>query len=186
MKTIKVEIKGISPLLQHRFPDVGEQEKKSKKRTGSPDYSEDVYMALYCEKLTHDEDGKYVAEGIYQPASHIEGALIKAAVNFKISGKRGKTYKDLVKACVFVKPDAIALNEDWEIDKRPVVIQRARIIRARPKFEKWSLSFDIEIHDDQLAIEVLKEILDYAGTSVGIGDYRPRFGRFMVTKFKEV
>jgi hypothetical protein len=44
--------------------------------------------------------------------------------------------------------------------------------------------------DDQLPIEVIKQALDYAGTFVGIGDYRPgkggKFGKFIVTEFNEI
>jgi hypothetical protein len=42
----------------------------------------------------------------------------------------------------------------------------------------------IETLDEQLPVSAIKEILDYAG-KVGLGDYRPRFGRFIVTEFKE-
>jgi hypothetical protein len=32
----------------------------------------------------------------------------------------------------------------------------------------------------------VKEILDYAGRFVGIGDYRPKYGRFQVTQWNKV
>jgi hypothetical protein len=70
------------------------------------------------------------------------------------------------------------------IDRRAVVVQRARIMRERPRFDNWGLSFVIETLDEQLPVSAIKEILDYAG-KVGLGDYRPRFGRFIVTEFKE-
>ncbi|UCD07260.1 MAG: hypothetical protein JSW41_05560 [Candidatus Aenigmatarchaeota archaeon] len=177
MYEVEVEIEGIRPLLQHRFPDVGEAEKKSKKKTGSIDYSLEAEKSAY-----RDEKGN-----LYQPSTHIEGALVKGAVNFQITGKGKKTYKDLVKATVFVEPEAIPHEiQDYEIDSRPVVIQRARVVRYRPRLDEWKLKFKIQVRDDQLPKEVLKEILEYAGNNVGIGDYRPRFGTFMVTSFKEV
>ena len=37
-----------------------------------------------------------------------------------------------------------------------------------------------------MPVEVVKSALDDAGREAGIGDYRPRFGRFIVTSFKEV
>ena len=174
---VDVSIKGVSPLLQHRFPeDDPKTIKKSSKRTGNPDYSKESEISLY--KLPNGT--------IYQPATHIEGCLKKASVNFQIAGKRRKTYKDLVLSAVFVKPDAIPhKNQKWVSDERPVIVPstRGRIIRSRPRFDNWNLDFTIQITDSQLPFEVLKEILDYAGNSVGIGDFRPRFGRFIVTKF---
>ena len=176
MKKVKVEIKGISPLLQHRYADEGKEE-KSKKRTGTPNYEDEAEIAAY--KLPSGE--------LYQPASHIEGAIVKASTNFRIAGKRTKSYKDLVKSAVFVAPDAIIhQNQKYEIDKRAVIVPstRGRVIRHRPRIDDWALKFQIEITDDQLDESVLHEILEYAGRNVGIGDYRPRYGRFEITKWE--
>ena len=174
MATVKVTIKGVVPLLQHRYPSEKEETKIMKVR-GARDYSKEAELALY-----RDEVGT-----IYQPAEHILGALIKAAVDFKITGRGKKTYKDLIKSAIVISPDAIPhKNKKWEVDRRMVVIQRSRIMRERPRFDNWELSFEIETLDEQLPLSALKEILDQAG-KVGIGDFRPRFGRFIVTEFKE-
>jgi len=67
------------------------------------------------------------------------------------------------------------------------VIQRARVLKWRPKFNQWKLQFTITILDEtNISPANVKEILEKAGATKGIGDYRPRFGRFMVTKFKIV
>ena len=179
MSKIDVSINGLAPLLQHRFPDAEQIEDKVSKRSGVPNREKELEQALY--KLPTGE--------IYQLNSHIEGALVKAAKNFKISGKRGKSYKDLINCAVFVTPEAIIhKNQKYVADRRAVVMPstRGRVIRTRPRFDEWELDFQIEINDDQLPVEVVKQILDYAGSSVGIGDYRPKFGRFIVTKFQEV
>lgn len=178
MKEIKVEIKGTTPLLMHRFPMDG-AESPGKKRTGVPNWQDEAEKALYT-----DEHGT-----IYQPSSHIEGTLQQAGKSFKIAGKRGATYSRLVSSTVVVFPDAIPHRlTKYSVDARPVVVQRARIIRYRPRFDEWELAFTLQMLDDQLPVEVLKEVLDHAGLYVGIGDYRPgrggKFGKFMVTKFE--
>ena len=175
MKKVNVKIKGVAPLLQHRFPleEHGQNKSKSKKKVYDP--KEEADKALYKNK-----------KGIYEPSEHVWGAMIKASTKFKFEGK--KTYKDIIKGGIVVEPDAIPLNrKDYdEIDARAVVVQRSRVVRWRPKFNKWELSFDILIlDDDNLAPSTLKEILEEAG-KVGIGDFRPRFGRFQVTHFEEV
>ena len=180
MKTFEVEIEGTSPYLMHKFYglDDGSAEKRSKTRIGVPDWKKEAEKALY--KNTKGE--------VYVPALQIEGAMVKSAVTEKIPGRRGKTYKDLVKAFVFVEPDEIIMHpQKWEMDARAVVIQRNRVVRYRPKWDKWSLKFYLTIHEsEQIPSEVIKLILDGAGRFTGIGDYRPRFGRFIVTKFKEI
>lgn len=174
MKSINVKIKGIVPLLQNRF--IGEVEESASQRSGVVDRSEEWRDALYFDEEI----------GIYEPAEHIWGSMIKAAVNFQIPGKGKKTYKDLMKSAIIIDPNKIPLGkkEPDEIDKRPVVIRGSRILRQRPMMkEGWELSFAINLLDEQLQPDVVKVILEHAGKYVGIGDYRPRFGRFEVTKF---
>lgn len=179
MKSIAVEIQGITPLLMHRFPMVGADD-TSKKRTGVPDWKQEAETALY-----KDEQGV-----IYEPASHIEGTLKEAGKVLKIPGRRGATYSKLIGSAISVEPDAIPHKiQEYEIDSRPVVVQRARVVRYRPIFKKWELAFEIIVGDDQIPPEVIKQALDHAGLYVGIGDFRPgrggKFGKFIVTEFKE-
>jgi len=176
VKRLNVEIEGVAPLLQHRFPEEDE-EKQSKRKTGKIDYSAEVTKSLYLTKNNV----------IYQPSVSIEQSMIKAAVNFQIPGKGKKTYKDLINSALIIEPTEIPLEpQKYTVDKRSVRIQRARVYRYRPRFHNWKLKFTILILDEQLQPSVVKEILEYAGAYVGIGDYRPKFGRFIVTKFEEV
>lgn len=176
MKKVEIEITGIAPLLQHRFAieEHGENTSKSKKKVYVP--KEEADKCLY--KNSHGE--------IYQPAEHIFQSMVRAAVDFKFEKKR--TYKDVITSGILVEPEEIPLITEgqYEIDARGAVVQRARVVRWRPRFNKWKLKFSINILDDNnIAVPTLKEILEKAGAMKGIGDYRPRFGRFMVTAFKE-
>lgn len=174
MKKVDVTIEGIEPgLLQHRFPMEENTETKSVKRKVEYPSLEEAQKCLYT-----DEDGI-----IYQPAEHILGCLVKAGANF--SYERRRTYKDVMKSCVFISPTAIPhQHTEWSVDRRPVVIMKARIVRSRPLFKKWALSFSIEYDEEVLNVSKLKELLEFAGTRIGIGDYRPLFGRFIVTRFE--
>lgn len=175
MKRIHAVIKGIAPLLQHRFPveEHGENASKQKQKMYKPE--DEAKKALYQND-----------QGIFQPAEHIYQALVKASVQFKFEGK--KTYKDIIKAGLTIEPECIPMvsTKPYIIDARPVVIQRARVICWRPRFDEWKLEFDILIIDEgNLNPVVVREILDRAGFE-GIGSYRPRFGRFQVIEWKEV
>jgi len=173
MKTINVEITGIAPLLQNRFPIEahGHNISKVTKKVYVPD--DEAKKCLY----TRDDV-------IFQPAEHIYQSMIRAATDFKFSGK--KTFKDVVTSCIAVEPEEIPLISDkpYEIDIRPVVIQRARVLKWRPKFNQWKLKFNILILDEtNISPANIKEILEKAGATKGIGDYRPRFGRFTITSW---
>ena len=180
MKTVTVRIEGISSLLMHRFP-IAEEDAKSKLKN-QKQTEDDVESYLY-----KDADGTLV-----QPSTHIIGTLKHAGAKFQISGQGKLTYKKIMgSGAVIIMPDMIPHEiQAWCVDRRPVVIQRARIVRSRPMLEKWALSFEIEYDDDEVTKATLEEILAYAGKRSGIGDFRPQvggpFGRFMVTKFEDV
>lgn len=189
MFTVSCTVKGVAPLMQHKYPmpDLSDLSKGGKKSTGAKDYTQEWRDYLYA-----DANGN-----IYQPSVHFEAAMTKAAVGFKITGKRGKTYKDLFSANIVVDPERIPHNikvpdqldadadKQLYIDVRPVLVQRARVVRMRPTFKAgWELSFEIMVNDDEIQPDLLQDILVLAGKTVGIGDYRPKFGRFSVVEFK--
>jgi len=178
MRKIKVSIEGVAPLLQHKMSIEQEAQlsSKTKKSTGQS-------------KGDNPEDYLYKVGGVIcQPAEHILQAVIKRLSGYKIQGKGKKTYLEMGKGSLNIVPDMIPHNiQDWEEDVRTVVIKatRGRVVRIRPKFIDWSLDFVIEVINDEFPIEVIKSALDDAGREGGLGDYRPRFGRFIVTSFQE-
>lgn len=192
MYKLDVEIKGVSPLLQHKYTEAAsEGPDVPTKEIGTPDWSIEWYTHMFTE-------GDYLV----QPARHIEGALIKAAALFRIKGQGKKTWKDTVNAYVRVSPEniihhfegepvkrpSINLNGDasqhLSVDSRRAKVGRAAILRHRLMVgEGWVLPFTVEVLDDQMRQEVLREIFDEAGRSKGISDHRPRYGRFQVVRF---
>jgi len=173
-----VIVRGTCPLLLNRFPSetqINKQPMKSGSNVHDPKI--EAENALYKNK-----------NGIVcQPASHIEGAMIKASTAYMMAGKGKKTFKDAFKGGVFVEPMMIPhKNQKWELDLSPVNVQRAKIMRARPRFDEWELTFNILNIDDRIRKEVLKQILIDAGRYFGVGDNRPRFGRFEVIKFEQI
>ena len=160
MYSVSVQVEGISPMMHHRYPlpDFANLSKGGKVKTGEKDYSQEWREYLYV-----DGEGNIV-----HPATHFDGAMVKAAGGYKIQGARGKTYKDLFKGNVFVGPDNIpfGIKEPQELDAdadkelyldvRPVVVQRARVVRIRPTFKAgWKLDFEITVLDDQVPQNVL-------------------------------
>ena len=173
---INVSVKGAAPLLQHRF-ETEKQTDAPVKSSGKRNFDGEALASLYTLK-----DGT-----IYQPSTHFEQAIKRSAAKFLIGGRGKKTYKELVQCALIIQPDCIIHKiQKWEIDRRPVIIQRSRVMRERPVFPEWELDFQIHLLDSQLKLEAVNTILVDAGQYVGIGDYRPKFGRFIVTRFEPV
>jgi hypothetical protein len=178
MKKIETTIEGISPLLMHKYP-MKDTDAKSKAKN-QKQTEDDVESYLY---LDHNKK-------LAQPSIHLISSLKKAGAKYQIPGQGKLTYKNLMgSGAVIIDPDMIPhIHQKWEIDRRPVVVQRSRIVRSRPVLNKWKLEFAIEYDDEEIAVETLKELLDFAGRRVGIGDFRPEkggsFGRFIVARFE--
>jgi len=180
METYKVQLEGTRPLLMHRIPtDLGSTKGK---RSNDHDPKKEAEAALY-----KDSKGKVIV-----PSLNILAALQKAGTDYKVPGKGKKTFKNYIYAGVGIEPFEIPLQTNgtdprkaWEIDRQPVVVNRSRIMRSRPRFNQWGLMFTIAILDPIIQPETLKEILESAGRYQGLCDFRPLFGLFKVTEFNE-
>ena len=176
METIHVKLTGISPLLMHSFPllPIEAIEKKSPE--------EQAELAAYRQPTGTDG----TKGDLYIPGVAVQRALVAGGAYVK--GKGRASLQKAVAACVLVTPEYISLGTpDYVIDARPVVIPatKGRVVRYRPRLDKWSCSFEIE-YDETLMTEVeLRKIADYTCSRVGFLDFRPErkgpFGRAIVT-----
>jgi hypothetical protein len=173
-ETYTVKIKGIKPLLMHAPTGLGD---KPKLRRGEHlDPKEEAESYLY-----KDAEGK-----ICIPAVNVKACIREAGRNYKVSGRR-TTFAAMIRAGLDIKPYPmipLIFDGSWQVDVRPVVVQRNRILRARPRFDKWSLKFEI-VNNEPTIIhkDTLKKILIDAGKYYGLGDFRPEFGLFEVVEF---
>lgn len=80
---------------------------------------------------------------------------------------------------------SLGTKEPDYLDRRRVVIQRSGVTRVRPAMQSgWRcvVSFQILLLE-YINPALMNETLQYAGRIVGVGDFRPSFGRFMITGF---
>jgi len=71
-------------------------------------------------------------------------------------------------------------QRDKFTDIRSVVLQKKRIMRCRPIFHEWSISFTVVASEELLNMNDILGYVKQAGDFVGICDYRPRYGRFEI------
>jgi hypothetical protein len=67
-----------------------------------------------------------------------------------------------------------------------VTIQRNSITRSRPAIVKgWKADFQLMVNlPEYVPQDVLQEVLASAGRLIGVGDFRPTYGRFAVVRFE--
>jgi len=179
MKIINVEIKGLSPLLMNNPKSmILKATSSAKLTTKKNDIERDADILAY--KKSNGE--------LYVPAEAIKGTIVSSA-SYKKFGKYSA--KPIISGGVFITPNEIGLGtKKYDVDIRTVVIQRARIVKGRPKIEKWKINFQLTYNENLIQDSLLiKEILVDAGQRVGILDFRPQklgsFGMFEVTKWEE-
>ena len=155
-------------------------EESNNKARRSKEYNlkTDAETALY-----KDKEGNIVV-----PSFCVLSCLRGSAVNFQVPGKGKKTYKNFVYAGVRMETENIPLISEngWEIDAKTVVVQRSRIVRARPRFDSWALEFTMEIVDPIITPAVLKQIIEDAGKYNGLLDFRPLYGLFRLAIFERI
>lgn len=184
----KVEIEGVTPYMQHRMDDqkLEAWEKNRKHIIERPDVSEDDLKRAEFHAFRNKE-GK-----LFLPSEHLRLALINGGGYLKSKvGVKTKSMKSIIAAVLMITPEEIIMPEYDEIDKRSAVNKnvKARIMVLRPKWLKWSASFDMILDNDTLTKEMLTELITVTGNYVGIGSYRPTnngyFGRFKLVNLKK-
>jgi hypothetical protein len=89
---------------------------------------------------------------------------------------------DIEECCPLFHPTTNKPISTYEIDIRPAVIGKARILRARPKITEWLCYLSVEIDQDFITVEQFGDLLNISGGVAGVCDNRPqchgRFGKY--------
>ncbi len=186
MENITVRIEGTSPLLMQAETlanPLHELTKAHKAVSSKRKKSEEDYLWLMESEW---KASMYYADDIgpYLPSLNIEACIAEAG---KIN-RLGKT----IKQAVMVTTDRAKLEYDgprnkekiWKAGKfadvRGVNVGGKKIQRCRPIFLVWAAEFDVQYMEDVIDRSDLIRTIEEAGRRIGVGTYRPRFGRFNV------
>jgi hypothetical protein len=175
---VLVEIEGTSAILFHRW-NCESVESKSKAKKGSAEKkSDDVESYVY-----RNEKGE-----ICLPGEYLRGAIIGAAKFQQDPRSPRKSAADLFKAAIVSLTPLSSLGaKNWDfMDQRRVVIQRNAITRNRPAMrEGWKAKFILMVNlPEYINDSLLNSTIQAAGKLIGLGDFRPSYGRFNVTSFE--
>lgn len=172
-----VAIEGVADFLFHRWNAEAVDAKAGAAKGSKAKKSDDIESYVY-----RNEAGVLCIPGEY-----LRMAIIGAAKFRQDPRSPRKSAMDLYKAGVVALTNLATLgtkNWDYE-DKRRVVVQRNGINRTRPAMRVgWKAEFDLQVNlPEYVPPQSLNEVIQQAGRLIGIGDFRPTFGRFNVTGF---
>jgi len=175
---ISVTIEGVAPILFHAW-NVESVESKGRAAKGSKEKkSDDVESYVYRNERKE----------ICIPGEYLRGAIVGAAKFQQDPRSPRKSAADLFKAAIVSLTPLASLGvKDWDyLDKRRVTIQRNAITRSRPAMrEGWKVAFVLMCNlPEYINPQKLNETIQQAGKLIGLADFRPSFGRFVVTEFE--
>ena len=172
------ELQGSSDFLFHRWNCESINEKAKAAKNSKAKKSDDVESYVWRNK-----DGELCIPGEY-----VRQSVIHAAKYKQDPRSTRKSAMDLFKAGVVSLTQLASLGKaDWDyLDTRRVTIQRQGINRTRPAMkEGWKASFEFQIlTPEYIDQHLLYEVLAMAGRLIGVGDFRPTYGRFNITIFQ--
>jgi hypothetical protein len=174
---VNVQVEGTAAFLFHHW-NVDGVEAKSKAAKGSKAKKEDNLESY----VYRDREGILAI-----PVEYFRMSTINAAKYKQDPRSPRKSAMDLFKAGLVGLTDLCSLGvKDWEyVDRRRVMIQRNGITRHRPAmYPGWKAAMQFQVLlPEYISPVLLNETIQAAGRLVGVGDFRPTFGRFAVTHF---
>lgn len=176
--SVAITLEGSADFLFHRWNAEAVDEKAKSAKNSKAKKTDDVESYVY-----RTENGELAIPGEY-----LRGSIINAAKFRQDPRSPRKSAMDLFKAAIVVTTPLASLGVDkWDyLDKRRVTIQRAGINRVRPAMRAgWKATFDLMVLlPEYVDRNTLRETIESAGRLVGLGDFRPTFGRFGIVKFE--
>lgn len=180
---IRATIKGMSPLLMHRFGEDAEVSLGSGTRV-SIRANGATPREIAAKKCYKDADGN-----LHIPGSNILACIVGVGSYHKSGRVKLTTQKSsLIPAGITVEDLICSLGtKDFEVDSRSVVIPATggRVMEHRPRLDEWQISFTLDVDEEMFSERTVRLLLTDAGRKIGLGDYRPQrkgpFGRFTVT-----
>lgn len=174
---VEATVEGSAPFLFHRW-SVDGVEAKSKAAKGSKAKKEDDLESY----VYRDERGLLCI-----PTEYFRMSVVNAAKYKQDPRSPRKSAMDLFKAGLVGLTELCSLGvKDWQyVDRRRVMIQRNGITRSRPAMHAgWRATMQFQVLlPEYVSTAMLNETLQAAGRLVGVGDFRPTYGRFQVVEF---
>jgi hypothetical protein len=184
---VRLTLTGTSALLMHNArlsdpldPITKQLKAVSSKRTKTEDDQEEMARIEFIGGMYFDE-----VAGPYVPGVNVHRCLVEGAKLNKLGRHVERGVIALDEVCPLGYKGPRTIEELWAdknfVSRLSVGVTTSRVMRTRPQFREWVLEADFMVDTGQLDLVTFTEIAEKAGAYIGIGDYRPRFGRFDVS-----
>jgi hypothetical protein len=170
-------LEGVAAMLFHRWSNEAVAEKAAAAKNSAAKKTDNIESYVYRNQ----------AGELCVPGEYVRMATILAAKFRQDPRSPRKSAYDLFKAGLTSLTELASLGtKDWDyLDARRVMVQRNGVTRQRPAMnEGWRAEFRFMINTPEyISPNLLQAVMTDAGRLVGVGDFRPTFGRFQIKSF---
>lgn len=176
----QVRIKGTAPLLFHAWSVEGVEKKGAAAKGSKAKKTDDVETFIYRDQQRY----------LCLPGEYLRMSVINAAKFRQDPRSPRKSAMDLYKAGVVSLTEIGRLNggvREWDyLDRRRAVVQRNGITRSRPAFNiGWFAEIQLMVNlPEYIRPMELLDVVNLAGRLIGVGDFRPTYGRYAVDSYE--
>jgi len=193
MYQILCTVNGLVTGMQDRFYNPEELDLGKGKRRGKDSWKKELPLKAYVDK-----------KGMYFPVDNIRMMLIgnkhrrgsAQILGSEIQKSKGTMYKSMATGCIWIvgtkdtdKVHIEPIRKTYDdYDERSFInATGSRSLTRRPLFKTpWSLTFIIQVTDNNIDETFVRSLFEVAGLRCGIGAYGPTFGRFVIDKWEIV
>lgn len=175
--TANIRIEGTADILFHRWNCEGVAEKAKAAKGSKSKKVDNIESYVY-----RNDDGE-----LCLPGEYLRMSVVTAAKFRQDPRSPRKSLYDLAKAAVISMTPLASLGvKDWDYEHRcRVCIQRNGVTRSRPALKTgWKAEIQLMCNlPEYVSPHALHELLTSAGKLIGVGDFRPTYGRFLIQSF---
>lgn len=174
---VELRIEGTAPFLFHRWSVDGIEAKANAAKGSKAKRQDDLETYVY-----RSESGELCI-----PSEYLRMAMVHAAKYKQDPRSPRKSAMDLAKAGLVGLDELCSTGQkEWDyVDRRRVMVQRNGVTRCRPALLKgWRIEACFQVLlPEYLQPDFVNDLAQSAGRLIGIGDFRPTFGRYQVISF---
>lgn len=175
---VRVAVEGVADFLFHRWNVESVNEKAKAAKNSAAKKTDNLESYVY----------RNDASELCIPGEYLRMAIVNAAKFRQDPRSPRKSAMDLYKAAIVcLTPLASLGTVNWDyLDTRRAVVQRQGINRTRPAMKVgWRAEFDFQVNlPEYVARNDLRSVIEQAGRLIGVGDFRPTYGRFAISMFE--
>ena len=190
MKKYKITIRGINvPIIWNVMKKELQDELKELKKDEMGEW--EVDKKNWSRKAEFNENGEVII-----PERWFKSAIVDSCKKNRIvphyATRKNATYTDYIRSFMIFNIGKCVCKQD-ELEEYGAFVgaqgmnSNTKIWRVRPMISQWEATFEIVDAAERIKISELKDIIEFAGMMIGLGDNRiNNFGRFELISLVEV